>query len=149
MSSISLRGHKVTLTMDTQYNYPESTFFRVCPYNSSCCFCDSKEKCEWGELSGHTDSVRKYVSCQFTTSQPGLYQFQIKTGNYPCFFNIGDPIDVNNSSSSAHDHILIYSVGGGVGMLLFLVAGIVLTYCIWKRYKRGQVRRRGKEVFNY
>ena len=139
--------------MDTVYYV--TSFFRVCLYNRSipttlisCCSCYST--CEWGELSGHTDADTKSVSCQLTTSQPGLYQFQIQTSNYPCFFNIGDPIDVNdiNNNSSVSDNqfkftfqFLSYVLGG---LCLLLVIGIIVTFCgTRKYYVRRQYARLG------
>ena len=129
--------------MDTVYN--ALSYFQVCLYNRSipntlisCCSCYGT--CEWGELSGHTDTDTKSVSCQLTTSQPGLYQFQIWTSNYPCFFNIGDPIDVNdiNNNSSVSDNqfkfsfqLLSYALGG---LCLLLVVGTIVTFCVTRKY---------------
>ena len=129
--------------MYTIYNY-ESCDFRVCLYNNfnDCCGCESDMKCKWVELSSHTDFDSGNNSCQFTTSQSGLYQFQIYTYNYPCFFDIGEPIDVvDDSLSSSHDqfssHIVTYSVGE---LFLLVLSSILITYLTYQRrqYQRQQ-----------
>ena len=140
--SVYSGGHNVTLKMYTDYQ--KDSTFRVCRYNRSspytlisCCYCD--KSCEWGVLFCHTES--DHPSCHLNTSQLGLYQFQIYTINYPCYFNIGYPIDVNdinNLSSSSHSsdesllHILIYSLVGLLTLLLLVGTG----YCARKRFKR-------------
>ena len=143
---LSLGGKNVTLIMDTPAYPGFSAYFNVCRYNRSipnklisCCSCYGN--CEFGELTGHTDS--NYVTCQLNTSYSGIYQFKIYTNKYPCFLNIGYPIEVNdvNNDSSLHDnhfkldfHILSYSLGG---LCVLLVLGILGTFCVTRRvYKR-------------
>ena len=129
--------------MDTVYP-GLSAYFNVCRYNRSfpntlisCCSCYGD--CEFGELSGHTES--NYASCQLNTSYSGIYQFKIYTVYiYPCFLNIGDPIevnDINNSSSSSHEFILIL-ICSLVGLLVLIIILLVGTgYCGHKHYTRA------------
>ena len=134
---VSLKGNNVTLTMYT--NYDAECFFRVCLYNSlNCCNCDSSVKCKWGKLSGDTNPESGNNSCQFTTSQPDLYQFQIYTNNYPCFFDISEPIDVvNDSPSSSHDHISPFVISGyclaGLLFVLLAAALFAVAYLVHQR----------------
>ena len=137
------RGHNVTLIMDTVY-YEESTF-RVCRYNRSspknlisCCDCYSSF-CDWGELYSYNDVPDHYYSCKLKTSKVGRYQFQITTRNYPCYFNIGDPIDVNDSS----DHI-VYILVGCFGGLVLLLSVPIIGYCAHKKYRKYKMRHVGK-----
>ena len=134
--------------MDTIYP-GLSAYFNVCRYNRSfpntlisCCSCYGN--CEFGELSGYTES--NYASCQLNTSYSGIYQFKIYTNTiYPCFLNIGYSIEVNdfNNPSSLSNkhfefdfHILSYSLGG---LCILLVLGILGTFCGTRRlYKRPQ-----------
>ena len=151
---VSLRGQNVTLKMDTVYEV--LSYFRVRFCNRSipntCYYCYNTT-CKWGELSCHTDG--DHVFCQFNTSQPGLYQFQIYTSKYPCYLDIGDQIDVtDDSSSSTHDHHvpLGYFVGIGVivgviGLTLLLTV-TVLTYFIQKRCRTVQARLEHGKLFN-
>ena len=143
--SVYSGGHNVTLEMHT--DYPVESTFRVCRYNRSspntlisCCYCDSG--CEWGDLYSHTESGNS--SCHLNTLHIGLYQFQIHTRNYPCFFNIGERIDVNdidNSSSSNHKgvELILYIV---ISFLVALLAIVLLvgtgyyTRFAYKRYRR-------------
>ena len=127
--------------MHTDYQV-ESTF-RVCRYNRSspntlisCCYCGTS--CKWGDLYCHTESGGS--SCHLNTSHTGLYQFQIYTINYPCFFNIGNRIDVNdiNNSSSSHegDELILYIVISSLGLLLILLVVISTGYCARKHYRK-------------
>jgi len=110
----------------------------VCRYNRSshtlisCCSC--YESCQWGELSGHNEL--DHPSCQLNTSQPGLYQFQINTINYSCYFNIGDPIDVSYSSTQTthNQHVPFHVLG--VSTLLLLFVGIVMMSLTYKHCKK-------------
>ena len=147
---LNSRGQTVTLTMDTHYPDASSAYFQVCRYNSSfpdilvnCCSCYT-DNCPFGEVFGNTE--KNYLSCQLNTSYTGVYQFQIKiTNHYPCFINIGNPIDVNDNNNDDSNnnfefnfHILSYSLGG---LCLLLVVGILGTFCITKRfYKRREQR---------
>ena len=136
-------GHNVTLKLYTHYQ-KESTF-RACRYNRSsphtlisCCNCD--DSCEWGDL--HCPDSGS-PSCLLNTSHTGLYQFQIYTLNYPCFFNIGDPIDVNdidNSSSSSHksNDLILYIVISFLVGLLAIILLIGTGYCAYEHYRKQQ-----------
>lgn len=121
-------GENVTLTMDT--NYQEiSAFFRVCYYNKlmgniliSCCSCDGN--CEWGDLSIYSN--KGYFFCELTTSQLGQYQFQIFTSNYPCYVDVGDPIDIYHTYSIINVHHLLYTFASCLGGGLLLVMTCLL-----------------------
>ena len=136
------------LMMDTIYPDGLSAYFNVCRYNRSfpntlisCCSCYGN--CEFGELAGYTES--NYVSCQLNTSYSGIYQFKIYTKNYPCFLNLGHPIEVNDvNNSSLNDnrfkldfHILSYSLGG---LCILLVFGILATFYVTRRFYKRQRR---------
>ena len=129
--------------MYTDYPPVDSTF-RICRYNRSSphtfiSCCDCYKNCDWGQLNCNDDENNRHT-CQVNTSRLGLYQFMIITNNYPCYFNIGDPIDVNdinNPSSSHSDHqtilyILIYSLAG----LLALILSVSTGYCVRRHYMR-------------
>ena len=139
--------------MDTYYK-DKSTYFRVCRYNRSshalisCCSC--YESCQWGELSGHSE--HNHPSCQLITSQPGLYQFEITTSYYPCYFSIGDPIDVSDVSdaNSNHDqakHIIMYAIigSGGLSVIIIVLAVIGITLFRYRRHRRQLLL--GKLIF--
>ena len=143
--TINSRGHDVTLTMYTEYE-KESTF-RVCRYNRSspnnlsCCHCHNI--CDWGELYCYSNEVNKH-SCQLTTSQVGQYQFQILTINYPCYFDIGDPIEVESRNHKFDTlYILVVSCLGGLVIIILLSA--VIGYYKYKKYRRRHV---GKLIFS-
>ena len=101
--SIFSGGQSVKVTMDI--NYPDiyhHTYFRVLKYNRSNktvnSDCSCYEQCEWAKLS--CQQINNHPSCQLITSQPGIYQFQVKTEHFPCYLDIGDPfnvIDINKS----------------------------------------------------
>ena len=143
--SVSLKGENVTLTMYAVYN--QQSAFRLCLYNkstsNSCCICDSRIQCKWGELSS-TGGLGN-SSCQFTTSHPAVYQFQIWTSNYQCYFDIGESIDVvDDSLPSSHDQlkpilIVAYCVGGLL-VLLLAVALTVIMYLVCRLHQRPQAR---------
>ena len=143
--SVSLKGENVTLTMYAVYD--QQSAFRLCLYNkstsNSCCICDSRIQCKWGELSSTGNHGNS--SCQFTTSHPAVYQFQILTSNYPCYFDIGESIDVvDDSLPSSHDQlkpILIVAYGvGGLLVLLLAVALTVIMYLVCRLHQRPQAR---------
>jgi len=135
---VNLTGKNVTLIMDSNY-LDTFTYFRVCRYNRSShtliSCCAYQKYCEWGEFSDQSEP--NHPSCQLNTSQPGLYQFLIMTINYPCYFNIGDPIDVSSINYNSDNqfnlnfHILAYALGG---LSLILVLGIPVTFCSTRRY---------------
>ena len=143
--SVSLKGENVTLTMNVLYH--QRSVFRLCLYNkstsNSCCICDSRIQCKWGELSS-TGGLGN-SSCQFTTSHPAVYQFQIWTSNYQCYFDIGESIDVvDDSLPSSHDQlnpilIVAYCVGGLL-VLLLAVALTVIMYLVCRLHQRPQAR---------
>ena len=132
--------------------YPGSdAYFKVYRYNRSSpdtlissCYCNGPTPCEFGELAGHTE--KNYVSCQLNTSYSGLYQFQIYTTTiYPCFLNIGHPIEVNDvdpptstKNFKMNFYILSYSLGG---LCVLLVVGILGTFCGTRRFYRRQPQR--------
>ena len=141
--SVVIKGQSAVLTMDT--TYPVSSFFRVCSLTTNiCCPCQglNMSNCEFGDLSSIND--HEYVSCKLITSQADLYQFQILAYNYPCYFDIGDPIKVNDDSNSDGEfsfHILSYSLGG---VCILLVFGIIGTFCVTRKvYKRRYYARLG------
>lgn len=125
-------------------DYQKESTFRVCRYNRSspytlisCCSCD--KSCEWSDL--YCDTENSSPSCHLNTSYIGLYQFQIYTANYRCFFNIGDLIDVNdinNSPSSSHknDELILYIVISSLVGLLLVGTGYCTGYYACKRYRR-------------
>lgn len=136
---VHLKGNNVTLTMYTIYDQREC-YFRVCLYNKlNCCYCDSSVTCKWGELSGNTNPESGNNSCQLTTSQPDLYQFQIHTSNYPCFFDIDEPIDVvDDSVSSSHDQISPLIIGGCCLAGFLLAVALFVIVCVVHKHRKHQ-----------
>ena len=92
----------------------------------------------------YVDENDNYLMCTVNVSQTGFYQFQIYTTNYPCYLDIGDPIDVdrfsadNSTRSVPLFHILTYSLGGACAILLL---GAVGTFYFTRRHYRGRWRR--------
>ena len=125
--------------MDTDYF--EEVAFRACRYDLSslnqsvsCCDCNKSVKCEWGVLE---NSSSPQPVCQLWTSQLGLYQFTIYTGQFPCYLNIGTPFEIHERLSherSSDYHIeIVYSITTSVftAMILLLLVLIVIV----ARYK--------------
>ena len=146
---VVMKGQSATLTMDTIYQQ-ESPIFQVCSLTTNtCCQCTSVSNCKFGEISNIT-TERDYGSCQFTTSKPDQYQFQVYTYNYPCFYDIGGPIEVDddNSNNSEFDfRMLSFSLGG---VSVFLLLGIIATFCVTRKvYKRRPYMQLGMLIFIY
>jgi len=144
-----LDNRNVSLVMDSNYKGLGSNF-RLCRYNRSspellisCCDCIQPYTCEWGTMN-YVDENDNYLMCMVNVSQTGFYQFQIYTRNYPCYLDIGDPIDVdrfsadNSTRSVPLFHILTYSLGGACAILLL---GAVGTFYFTRRHYRGRWRR--------
>ena len=137
---VVMTEQSATLTMDTTYQQ-ESPYLQVCSLTTNiCCHCQGTDvsNCKFGKLSSSTDNGGDYTSCQLTTSKPDQYQFQVYTYNYPCFYDIGDPIEVDddNSNSSEFDfRMLSYSLGG---VSVLLVLGIIGTFCVTRKVYKGR-----------
>ena len=145
--SIFSGGQSVEVTMDV--NYPDNyrhTYFRVLNYNRSNITvnsdCSCYKQCEWAKLS--CQQVNNHPSCQLNTSQPGIYQFQVKTEHFPCYLDIGGPFnvtDIKNKNSTESDdfkmnfHILSYSLGG---LCLIFLIGILATFHLTRRHYKRQ-----------
>ena len=142
---VVMTEQSATLTMDTTYQQ-ESPYLQVCSLTTNiCCHCQGTDasNCEFGKLSSSTDNGGDYTSCQLTTSKPDQYQFQVYTYNYPCFYDIGDPIDVvNDSPSSSHDHISPFVISGCLAGLLFVLLAVAYLVHQCRKHQHQQHQRR-------